>query len=1157
MLQLITGGSGCGKTYYVRQRLCELAREGGSPILIVPEQYSFESERAMLSSLGAADAHKVRVYSFTRLAEDLARKAGGSAGRRLDDCGRVAAMGLVLSKLGSHLSYYKGKRSSHFIEHLLDAVKEFKLCALDPEDIAQAAAKADGRLADKLGELALIYGGYDAVTAQLAPQKNTTLYDTLLASGIEDSLPDQPALDPMDDLDRLYEQLGDIRFFEGVTVFVDSFRGYTGQELRVLGRIMQQAKLCAVTVGLEHAPTQTEAESGLFATALTTAAQLKATAERYGCGLLPEVVLSKRYRFRSEALGVLEGSIFRREEDRLVWEEPTDDLTLYEAADRYDELEFCARECRRLVREEGYRCKDIAIIARDEALYAPIAADALAQQALPCFADLRVDASGSPLMRFVLAALDAAKGNMRTADVLRCLKTGMIEGITPSDIAELENYCYIWSVPTGGWEQPFDQNPDGMGARSDEHTALRLERVNAVRERLCSLILPLRAALRSEKASEMAAAVYTLAESSGCIACLEELSEGLSPTQAAELPQLWELLVSILEQLHAILGGGLCSGEDFIAYITLMIKRADVGHIPHGLDEITFGGADRLRVNSPRAVFVVGALEGEFPAVPSGAGVFTDDERRRLREELGVQVADTADARMLEERLLVYNAITAAGDRLYITWPRAVGGELAQPSEWVAEALACVPNAPRLSHGSLPEAKDVGSAEAAFELYARCLGSGAPLAPSLRAALDHFDEWRGKARSVEAAHRGDSPSPPGAEGAGQLFGRELFLSASRAEDYHKCGYLFFCRYGLGIRPLRKAELDGMAYGTVAHYVLEHLFRGGRSFAAIASEPEATSRQVAELIERYLSEVLGGEQGKTQAFLYRLRAMKGSLTALAANLAAELADSGFVPISYEMKIGPGGPVTPEAITTPGGMTGRLTGSIDRVDSCKAGSKNYLRVIDYKTGKKSFRLSDVLDGLNMQMIIYLSELCASTRGSTPAGLLYCPAFSGYTDGERDSLDAVLASERDKALRRGGMVIEPEELIPDDRPAEDTDLPVSRAMEHDLGGKYIPVTLLRSGKTAGMLTSQARSTVISDRQFELIGRYVRHRLRAMLEQVGQGQLAPDPIAQTQYSLCEKCDYYPVCRHTGEPRQSRTMDTAEALAAMEAELEKGGDSQ
>ena len=478
----------------------------------------------------------------------------------------------------------------------------------------------------------------------------------------------------------------------------------------------------------------------------------------------------------------------------------------------------------------------------------------------------------------------------------------------------------------------------------------------------------------------------------------------------------------------------------------------------------------------------------------------------------------------------------------------------------MSEALAAIPNAARRKHSALPEPESVGSAEAAFELYARYLSSDHPLAASLGEALSRREDWRDRVRAVEEAHHGDAPSVLGAEGAQALFGKSMLLSASRAETYHQCRYRFFCRYGLGIQPLRRAELDGMEYGTVAHYVLEHIFSRCGSVESIAADREDTAAQVAALIEQYLQEELGGPQGKTDGFLYRLRAMKGSLIALAVNLAAELSGSQFQPVAYELKLGRGCPVEPKPVRTPEGMTGHLVGSIDRVDKYQSGGSTYLRVIDYKTGKKVFSLSDVLDGLNMQMIIYLSELCAAKEQRTPAGLLYCPAFSGCTDGDRAISDEALSGERDKALRRGGMVIEPQEHMPDQRPAEEGDLPMSRAMEQDLQGKYIPVTLLKSGKTAGMLSQQGRRTVISDNQFELIGKYVRHRLETMLENVEAGQLPPDPIVPSGYDPCEKCDYYSVCRYSGEQRITEKMDTQQALEAMAAELsllDNGGEQQ
>ena len=93
MLQFILGRAGSGKTEYIRRMLADqsLAGKGGC-VLLVPEQYSFETEKAMLRLAGPQRANAVQIYSFTRLAETVFRREGGVAGRRLNDGGRPTLM---------------------------------------------------------------------------------------------------------------------------------------------------------------------------------------------------------------------------------------------------------------------------------------------------------------------------------------------------------------------------------------------------------------------------------------------------------------------------------------------------------------------------------------------------------------------------------------------------------------------------------------------------------------------------------------------------------------------------------------------------------------------------------------------------------------------------------------------------------------------------------------------------------------------------------------------------------------------------------------------------------------------------------------------------------------------------------------------------------
>ena len=143
MLHLIYGRAGSGKTTYLQELCLRSARERPEMPLyyIVPEQYSFETERAMLHLLGPKDAQKVHVLSFSRMAEEVFRRFGGAAGRRLEAGGRCIFMSLALEQVKEHLKFYRRKaETTDMISMLLAISEELKLCAVRPETLGETAA---------------------------------------------------------------------------------------------------------------------------------------------------------------------------------------------------------------------------------------------------------------------------------------------------------------------------------------------------------------------------------------------------------------------------------------------------------------------------------------------------------------------------------------------------------------------------------------------------------------------------------------------------------------------------------------------------------------------------------------------------------------------------------------------------------------------------------------------------------------------------------------------------------------------------------------------------------------------------------------------------------------------------------------------------------
>ena len=87
-----------------RKVLYEHIAKEKSAYLIVPEQFSFESEKLLYDFLGAEKAQNTEVLSFSRLCNSIFRTFGGIAGEYSDDTSKLLLMGAALSACGDSLN---------------------------------------------------------------------------------------------------------------------------------------------------------------------------------------------------------------------------------------------------------------------------------------------------------------------------------------------------------------------------------------------------------------------------------------------------------------------------------------------------------------------------------------------------------------------------------------------------------------------------------------------------------------------------------------------------------------------------------------------------------------------------------------------------------------------------------------------------------------------------------------------------------------------------------------------------------------------------------------------------------------------------------------------------------------------------------------------
>lgn len=1146
MLQYIFGRAASGKTEEVFRRLEAMVKAGReNNILLVPEQVSFESERALLHRLGRAAAGQVEVLSFTRLCDRVGRETGGLAGRRIDDAGRALLMGQALSNLAGELQLYGRQAGTPaFVNAMLSAAAEWKQCGVTPSMLARASAELPaGTLRAKTADLSLIYAAYDAL-----------VYERYV--------------DPLDDLTRLYDSLGEYPFFQGKAVFLDAFKGFTGQQYKLLDRILAQAETVTLSLNIEPAAGLRAAglaspgmeRQSVFANQETVVRRVTALAGERRVVLAPPVLLENTHFMSGELAALEEGMVSGA---KTSYEGKTGDVRIYAAASTYDEAEWAACSIRQLVREKGYRFRDIALIVRSLELYEGVLESAMRRYDIPCFMDTRRPVNTLPLFVLVQAALEAAR-NFSTEQILRYLKTGLT-GNTEEQISLLEDYVFIWNLTGDDWCADFTRHPDGYtdpdrkeSDEAAERTRQRLETLNSIRRAVIEPLCRLHQAVFSEDAEEMARAVWRLLCDLQAAERLRSYALRLEregePEWADLQRQSWDILMGMLDQMAGTLGGRAITYRRFTELFRLMVSLEDAGGIPQKLDQVAVGAADRMRPGRPKAAFILGLNQGGFPAAPGKGGVLSPAERSQLIE-MGLPVTDNWLADAVEENYLLYTSLTAASACLYLSYSRADNrGQRLEPSPAIRQVCRILP-------GCSVEAADGGLSLARLEQEVPALEQLAEHwseTSSLRLALEESLAGRKETAGRLLAMRRTADQLPAALDeavARELFGLHIRASATRVDVYHRCRFSYFCRYGLNAKRLRPADLDVLQRGTIVHYVLEKMI--GRYGADLKLTDEAARRvDVHRFVGDYIRQAMGGEEGLSPRLTYMLGRVESLLTDLLGRMAEEFAAGDFVPAACELVIGEEGEIPPLTVGLDEGDLS-ISGAVDRVDVWNQAGRQYIRVVDYKTGSRVFGLPDVLGGLNLQMLLYLfvleeqgrpipvqtgphraedgpsgtgREADAREKEILPAGILYMPSKRAVGDPEDDE-----AAIKRKARMNGLLLDEPEVL---------------RAMERDGRGVYIPVEY---GKRDGLPKKSAPLAGRAD--FEALRLHIRRLLREMGNTLHKGDIAADPLDGRDSGACKYCDFRSVCGR--EPsranRRVEKMTGAEALKRIREEETHG----
>lgn len=1071
MLHLLTGVDRTAVSARLMQVLCQAAGCGQSgQILIVPEQFSHEAERRLCAAGGDTVSRYAEVLSLSRLADRVAAVSGGAARSYLDKGGRVLAMALAAEQTASRIHHFAaGLRRPEFLVELLGLVEEFSGYDLQPEDLLAASRADQGEFARKLEELALLYESYRSVCAQ-------------------------GSADPSEKLVRLCRALPDSGWARGKTFYVDGFSDFTGMELDVLERLLQNGR--DLWVGL----TTGDGENPMTRPARETARTLRLLAERLGAEVRVE-----RCTVRARRDPGVQALLDSLSACRSLPPQRADGVRLR----GFDSVEDECRHAVAWVRElaaSGVRFRDIHVACADPGAYEAALRSAFLTADIPFYFSGETDILGKPVLGAVLSALTAATGPLDYADAAMYLKSGL-PSLERDRCDRLDCYAYRWDLRGSQWERPLELHPRGFGLAWEESDRQALARLEADRLEAMSPLLCLREELKTAAdTGEMVQAFDKFLEALRLRQRLEaQAAEHAAAGRgqlAQELAQLYEILCTSLEQTWLILGRTVRTPDDFCRLYRLLLTQYRVGTIPAGLDQVHVSSVADLRHRQAPHLLVLGAADGCFPAYRTGEGLLTEEERRSLMAR-GLALAPSRADQMDREMSGIHGALCAATDTVWLSY----AGD--QPA-WLLRRAA----------DAFPDSFDRPRTEAVLDLAAL----------AARRVRDNEDEPLDLPGLDAMEHalrqlRDYSFTPISRERVQDLYGRQIYLSASRIDKYAACRFAFFLTYGLKAQPRSRARLDPAAYGTMVHEILEKTVRrvmdkGG--FQTIGEE-ELLSIALEEM-EDYVRRVFPTQDQRAAWLFTRSRQ---EILAVVRDLGRELKSSKFQPAACELEFSRTGQLDPVEVRGEHALCA-ISGFVDRVDLYEEDGRTYVRVVDYKTGRKDFDYTDILSGAGLQMLIYLFALRRSGaayfgRDSLePAGVLYMPARKDHLLTPPMPDDSLVEKEHAAARRRKGLIL--------------SDGQVLAAMEADPAQPvYMPYKATKNGLSGDLATAE---------RLDLLERHVLRTLAKMTDSIASGDVTPDPTARGMYSPCNWCDFAQVCHWDLCPHAPRE------LAATSAEL-------
>ena len=1114
-VQFVLGRSGSGKSSYcinsIVDALCQT--DSAQPlILLVPEQATYQAERAILADKRISGYSRLKVLSFDRLQFLLLGK--NTAKPVLSNIGQQMIITRILRENKSTMKVFADSVSwGGLTRQMTQTISELNRYAQSQEDIDQLLQQLQKDESNKLtamkfADIGLVFKEY--------------------LKFIEDRF-----IDPDVQLNLARRAVGQSDFIKDANLWVDGFAGFTTGELAVLTEMLKVAEDTKIALCLdpEKIDIKNPAAVSLFGPIERTYEQLVDTVKEYKIKIAKPVLLKQAHRFSTgDGLAHIERNIFELAAKKIA---ATENVRIVSAANVRTEVEFVANRILKLVREKGFRYRDIAVIASDIDSYQHYIKAYFDDYSIPFFIDKRKSLNQHVVIHLLSSALSVISGGFAGSDIFAYLKTGLTS-LDDNDIALIENYCLAFGLQGKDWTEARKWTfQDKDNAYFDE------QRVNKIRLDVIAPLLQLKEKLcantgieRKICAEEFTKIIFDFLDNLNIFETIagwiEEAEKQNQIAVVEEHQQFCSRMIDIFDELVDVFDGFEASCNDFIAIVNSAFSQMTMAFIPPTLDQVLVGSIERSRHPDLKAVFLVGVTQKLFPAPISNKGLLSDSDRQAA-EDFDFCLGSTISRDLAERRYLAYIAFTRAANFLCISYPSTdSGGAALVRSQFIGDVESLFRDLTEepVSNEKTDIANLQNQSQLA-QLLCSQLGKGMATFSSeqkaqMRGLLDNIrddDQLATVGENVLSAINYNNTALLEEDVVAELFGNQIKSSATRLGMYAACPYKYFARYILNLKERQEFKLKPLDIGNFYHRILDGLLKDlladKKNFDNISDDEllAVLRRRMSTLLQKdsFISNFVNHRIHNSFIINSGCEILEEFVLAMAKVIRA----GEFRPVSSEISFGNTSDELGEyKLLFDNGKELLLRGKIDRFDIAKIDEQKVGIVFDYKRREKSFSWAKFYHGLDLQLAIYmLATVNAKTQFELDriAGAFYMPVEVSTGDITVDKLEISL----DKFLHKAKGIFDGE---------------FHKSLDGKSDSGWSRFYNFQSSAKNAQYGNYAISGALKEQDFQDTLRFAKEKIVDLAKKIVSGNIKVSPYKLGTDSGCGYCEYKSVCRFDWE---------------------------